>query len=364
MKSFECLFFSLSLVAVSSCSQENDVIAPVDQMPEGMVLSQIKIKTPNPIRSRADNMLPLWGLFDDWDGKSDGLLNNGRITLQYAVYDNDGNLYAQYIANDPVKAGTVLTSGESAFNISVALPPNAEGFKIFCWADKGYAYNFDPISKTISYNDNSSSYMSVHGDAFFYWGELKPGQNEVSLKRPFVQVNLLTNDHLSESDWQDGIGADCGLMAEDNDNFRYVPYIWHFDTDTFEMLKVDSNNLPNRSFNPRSVLSSVCNGRQLAYAGCFYLFAPQTRRAWVDETTKTSMSRIGLYIYNDDNTQANLFLQGNIPLMKANTRLNIFTDGGLFPGNFANIHGTIDEIYSDNIDMELSSDNFTVKPPY
>lgn len=334
MKKIFSTFAALGLlVAATSCSQENDVIAPQsDNVPDGMVLANLNVTPPTSIRTRAlQPDLPLWGLFDSWDNGN--VVQGGSIRLQYAVYNSDGSIFTKCGPDE----GQTITAGQSSFNVSIALPAGVDGFKIFCWADKG-GYTFDPEAKTVAITDDAFSSCSLKGDGFYYWGDLREGQNSITLKRPFVQVNLLTNENIDgplESVYKDGIGADCGLKSEDN-NKRYVPAVWHFDTDTFEMEEYGAErSIYSYTFwNVNNRLGGKINGKLMNYAGCFYLFAPQTKKAWVDETTKTTMTQLGLstYEFAEESAISSCWVWLPEGGVKANQRINIYADKDINDG--------------------------------
>ncbi|MBQ6571624.1 MAG: hypothetical protein IIX31_02980, partial [Alistipes sp.] len=121
--------------------------------------------------------------------------------LYYAVYDVIENAmvktnYATTDTTDDVKIGDDLKA-----TVTIDLVEGRKYTAIF-WADAGEnasPYTFDAEAKTVSYKDlndltaNNEAYDAFY--AFVPQADIKVGQTvNVTLKRPFAQLNIATND--------------------------------------------------------------------------------------------------------------------------------------------------------------------------
>ena len=137
--------------------------------------------------------------------RADALYGTGNkiTTLRYFVYDQNGNLIPG------LNTDNTITSAEPTkyFNVPLVLIKGMT-YKIFFWADsgKGY-YSVSEDGKTVTANYNGAVANDEERDAFYYViPEFNPanasGTQSVELRRPFAQLNAITNDfaELAKSD--------------------------------------------------------------------------------------------------------------------------------------------------------------------
>ena len=148
-----------------------------------------------------------------------GGLSHGKVTFEVSTPElatraNEGEglqatklLYAVYdvIENDKC----VKTGEETLDNLKATVTIDlVEGrkYEVAFWAESPSSpYDFDEDSKTISYKANNTLTANNEAyDAFFAYvpeGDVKVGQVvNVTLKRPFAQLNVATNDTQTASD--------------------------------------------------------------------------------------------------------------------------------------------------------------------
>lgn len=345
MKKIFYSFIACGLIAtLASCQNQDEPGTPAGgqvttNFPEGSKPTSVTLDIPGEARTRAEDrtVLPLWGVNESSNG--------GLLTVRYGVYYQDGTLYY-----DSSSLSTLPTTTSTSMSLTVPLPADQETMKLFVWADKtgGNAYNIDWQSKKVSYAINDSERgifknMAQDGDAFCYWGDINvKSSSTCTLKRPFVQVNILTdevngNKKLAESFINTGLGADFGLYEYSNATC-YLPAAWYWDSDTFDMVMFNTTEeiVPNyciqlgqklsfASSSDTTIKRGIINNNSKVYLGVFYVFAPRERKAWKDETSGTEMDGFTSHILNgegDDNTST-LNIWSELPPMKANERLII-----------------------------------------
>ena len=363
------------MVALASCQNQDEPAVPaVDNLastfPKGSVPKEITVEIPGDVRTRADfeASLPLW----DVNQSS----NSGLITVRYGVYHADGSLY--YSTDD---ASSLVTTKNARFSFSIPVPADESGMKLFVWADKsgGKAYKIDWNAKKVSANPSDESSKQLYknfacdGDAFYTYRDVPNIPNNasstISLNRPFVQVNILTDElndkAVAESflhnDSSVGIGSYFGLYSSNPDRI-YIPSAWYWETDEFDFAEYSPSNgvAPNYCFlsgNPTSGrvlpgLTSVTaptgtiNGKSKMYFGVFYFFAPKTRKAWKQKGTNTVLSAFYARMLNGDETHntSNIAIMGSMPDMQANERLVLHnSDGGNDDGGSGGSGGILTE---------------------
>ena len=129
--------------------------------------------------------------------RADALYGTGNqiTTLRYYVYDQNGNLISGLNTNN------TITSAEPTkyFNVPLVLIKGMT-YKIFFWADSGQGYySVSEDGKTVTANYNGAVANDEKRDAFYYViSEFNPanasGTQSVELRRPFAQLNAITND--------------------------------------------------------------------------------------------------------------------------------------------------------------------------
>lgn len=297
-----------------SCSSESFPDDFMQNLDVSGTSSSLHCVIPRNIRSRAaDFDLPLWGINDSWNGSS--FVHDKQLMIQYAVYDNAGNVFEHYTWEDFKSSGDAvykhLVSGNS-FDLKIELPERSSVYKIFLWVQKydpaNSFYTLDYNNKSIGYADNgslSAQNMSENADAFYSYSDIYVGSNSLTLKRPFLQINILTPevfDEKNQADWGDGIGCDLGFINTDySTDFRRIPNKWFFDSDRFEWATIINDDMPNRSFNAGNKITGTIDGRKMAYAGCFYIFAPKTKGYWKDgDSTGFGVNSLSLFVSNSN----------------------------------------------------------------
>lgn len=303
--------------------------------PEGSVLTQVSINIEAEAKTRAGETN-----LRDWDPYT---AYNGPISLpcQYGVYYPDGTLYY----SSPVKAHLLMRA--SNLTLTIPIPAGEENMKLFFWADKsqtGTPYVIDWNNKSVTFDPKVGREECNHtywdcGDAFYYWGDISiVGNNIITLKRPFVQIGIYTNEldqnpNLAKQFNYDRnlitIGCDFGLIESENSSTAYLPTTWYWDSDTFDMTMYNLNeeqitnysistyNLPSQRYSIDGVLKQNL--------GLFYLFAPKDKVAWKDQKTGVEFDGLIFNVYNGEgeNNTCNITCTGNMPNMKQNERLVI-----------------------------------------
>ena len=129
--------------------------------------------------------------------RADALYGTGSkiTTLRYFVYDQNGNLIPGLNTNNTITS----ENPTKYFNVPLVLIKGMT-YKIFFWADsgKGY-YRVSEDGKTVTANYNGAVANDEERDAFYYViPEFNPanasGTQSVELRRPFAQLNAITND--------------------------------------------------------------------------------------------------------------------------------------------------------------------------
>lgn len=340
-------FFSLMAVGMmfvmASCSDENyapEAPAPgqntvAADFPEGSEVVTLKVNVPEAIRTRADEMdLPAWDLASGPAG--------GQLHLRYAVYKDDGSLY--YTPFPVAQIPAILFAGNQT-TLSVPLPADATGYKLFLWVDKDATYTIDWDNKSIAFPNMSNSgawnELNRRRDAFYYWGTIDSGaSNDYTLKRPFVQVNILTSEFDDQSQlaslYTDGPASSFGLTNSGNPDKTYVPSKWNWDTneilewqDYFFTCNI-SSTYGASLYSLKDVVLGTVNGRRSLYFGVFYLFAPNERGYFTlaDGTVldgfKMNLGHGSTYPAFSENGV--ISINGHLPEIKQNDRVVISND--------------------------------------
>lgn len=211
MKSFAKLFLipslALSLAACQDASTLNDEPMSEDGSTTNPVTFNIDI--PQELRTRADSDVFAFG-----DGAQ---IQN----LRYALY-----LYPSTVPDDQLKNPAnpkwqqVITSSDAGakqatksgnkFSLTIDLPLN---YKVvgFFWADHSglndiYSLDFNNCTITVDYKKQFENMFNDYGDAFMaVWDSKSSTDNSwnlkqsysITLKRPFVQVNCLTDEDMN-----------------------------------------------------------------------------------------------------------------------------------------------------------------------
>lgn len=303
---------ALSCLSFSSCnSEENEPQIPQQEViPEGYVKHSVTANVPELSRTRAeDPFAALWPALSS-------TTSDDTMTLQYAIYSENGTVFKT--ANVYFEE-SVWSKGNIGFD--VVLPANRK-FKIAALLIKGSEgdYKLDAANKTIglgssiadrtargrwSWDDlrmnpsvdyfpaflggRGTSIYSNHaagGDAFFYYGELpKTDSQVITLKRPFVQVIVLSDGSIKNG------FASLGLHSSDDvdggETDAYITSGYNFETDdvingaTFaSIVRLDHSEAADWATNVTNFDGAkkvTYNGRQMTVVGNFYLFASKNK---------------------------------------------------------------------------------------
>lgn len=306
MKKFIFSFIACGFMAtMMSCSNADEPIIPGDKtqnFPGGADVTEVTITVPNEARTRSDLDgldLPLWGLFSE---------SGSAMKIRYGVYREDGTLY---YSTDEM---TELPKAYSAtFTLSIPIPRDERHPKIFMWADKdeaiGYNIDWEKKKVIIDYENpltNLYADMAKNADAFAHWGDLNPYGGETRpnliLTRPFVQVNILTDEPANNASlmekYKEGMGAMMCMSRQDMPERNIFLYGWNWDDDTFDAMEdyeyengMRFSSVFNHTSSLENSLKGTSNdgyagtigGKRKYYAGVFYLFAPKGKN-WVAYT--------------------------------------------------------------------------------
>jgi hypothetical protein len=356
------LFAAMSM---TSCSNENyepeapntgtPTVSASSNFPADAVITTLTIDTEEAARTRADDLdLPAWDLFESEQSILNGA--NAVIYVNFAIFHEDGSLY--YATSNGVEEGDQIVANKFPYSLTMPLPSGETDFKIFVWAakvnvlsEKHYVFNWP--GKNV-YIDRGSSLMpnvlNLDGDAFFYWGTLPNdgSSSSITLKRPFVQVNVLTdelNDDLALSSlYTNGLASAIYFRNPKDRSKIYYPDTYYWDKDEVEMAMIEEKELMQFSYNANyklfpgatklnnkiTAVTGTVNDRTMAYLGVFYLFAPQTKTSY-KLSNGTVVNEMDLNIYDGtpqgDCTQRTT-LQTVFPEVKANERIVIYNQSG------------------------------------
>ena len=168
------LFATMMLLLTTACQKENDLLG------NGEATISFEISTPQ-MATRAF---------------SDGTT---ATQLQYAVYDANNERITR-IAPD-----TTTINGSTQVNIQLAA---GKTYKVLFWAaneDAPYTIDFENLKMNVNYTGAVSN--DERRDAFYCYYEVtadRPKTENVTLTRPFAQLNIGTNDF----DKLDGVSAE------------------------------------------------------------------------------------------------------------------------------------------------------------
>ncbi len=164
------LYFSAAIAALFATSCSNDMVQPAGNDGDGNVM--VKLTLPENMATRAFG---------------DGLTAS---KLQYAVYHTG--------SQTPIINSEATFNGlETVLNLQLV---NGQTYDFVFWAadPNGSHYSFDAANQTVTVDYSSLSGNDETRDAFF--GQLTgvaingPASLEATLKRPFAQINLGSND--------------------------------------------------------------------------------------------------------------------------------------------------------------------------
>lgn len=359
---FSAIACGLMAMPLVSCQNEGDPSVPGQNQsteasfPKGSEVRKISVEMPEESRTRAGGVpFPLWVFGGGPDIEPWTFFN-----YRYAVYDDAGNLF--YTSDE----GTPI-DGNTSIELSIPTPAESENPQIFIWAEKMTyevgckEYVIDWNAKTVSIPPRPGALnrdMAKLADAWFYKGTAKP-ENRVQLKRPFVQIDLVTNelDIQSVKDRYPN-GINCSMSMRAGGNLPCFPNKWNWETDNLEFTSsVGWNYVTNplgTGTDKKTFLKATINKKDYEYLGVFYVFAPQTAGKWISNLGQNTIDALQFDIIGADGKNSVTLKATNLPDIKANQHIVIYNtndpasgnnDGGILVGSgklSANIYSGFD----------------------
>lgn len=190
-KLFPLLSAAAITLMMASCSNEaEDLNTKASESVENVTLT---VNVPDAIQSRAVN--------------SDVAISSGSCinTLHYAIYltGSDVVVYSSEEIEDVDYSNLAPTYDTDSKTFSITLPsvPKNQGFDMVFWAcheeDEYKPYTFDYSTKSVSISYDGIKNNEEFRDAFFTSEKnviLSGSEKEITLRRPFAQLNIGTND--------------------------------------------------------------------------------------------------------------------------------------------------------------------------
>lgn len=352
---------ALAVTTLASCSSSEPSMIGNEpgQTESGARYARVRITAPADFRTRAaDDALPLWNLADM------------KLNLFYCVYRADGSIYmsdAEGNGNTSLDGLSGIQMQSGMASLEIPLPAGEDGFKIFLWADqtdhRQYSasddgvYDVNYTSRDISFAPHNSGYNffnnSEKGDAFYFYGDLTPETTSIVMQRPFVQVNILSDEAMTEplkSTYANGFYTYCGLRSTSS-NHIYWPNVYNYGDDTVKMFDCDASYVYNNVCSIDEVDHDLVtpktaryDGRTMQYVGCFYLFAPKSKQI-------AGSYQLGFQISNDmeGSGTTKVKLSTALPEFYQNNRIVIYNKsngvGGLLKSS-SSISVMIDSDYA------------------
>ena len=341
--------FLFSLVAIgmslsfASCNSEEDLPTPVvpdnqtsleATFPKGSAVKQIQVSIPKEMRTRSEegDVLLNWDMFNNEDG---------CLYIHYAVYNSDGSLYysSDFAAEQDPDAIVIDTTTTNGFGLTFPVNGDDPEAKLFIWADKDKqlnkgagSYKIDWENKTVSLPDYAGLNINELGKLGDAWYALISTQNHFSelsqttqvMKRPFVQVNLLSDEMTIQSVYEkfseSGVRGTIGFNSQNQGALMYLPKTWHWETDEidFELPKYGNNQFYLKPEGEHFTAKLNSLGRSMDYIASVYFFAPSSGE-FKDAATGKLFDKI-IFSVTGGNT-ISLDLKGQS--LKANTRFFI-----------------------------------------
>ena len=373
----------LSAAALSSCQNNGDeppmpVPTPnvsangftdaVKDYDGEMITRTLKVSAPDGLRTRAGDEVDGTGFL--WNK-----LSEGKLYLDYAIFDYDKSY--NLIFRQP----TDIESETGEWNLSVSYPANLKNPQIIIWAaktDRNTAY----ISLSTSSNsaslyshyyapdirlENLRNSLGSTGDGFLYYGAMPNMEETITLKRPFAQILVLSDEPASvpglQTAFPDGLSVEIGQTPDSEMGVGEIvidPSIKF--TSSGPSLTITSGGSLNR-FNSYNWSSPIFkwdnmktvefNGKTMYYLGIQYMFAPYDNgvfqssknmriRAMGKLTSKTILSHTPTYLDVD------------APTVKANQRLILYHDSDNGGDGFFSKNPKFNVVVDDNFDETVN----------
>ena len=302
----------------------------------------ISVNTPKEIRTRGT---------DEICKGDDGLLTINRTInkLWYCVYNKNTILYTNTLTRNDTGIPFKIT-----FKLESSINPS--DIYLFFWAgnqnDKisiedeteEYDFNISYNDKTVTQKKNSEDDQLtwLQFDSFAGYYDLNSIKTEdkkgsVTLKRPFAQIHILTDDFLETEtelfrDYPDGVNI-YSWLSDDLTGWNWWPTKWHYDTG-----KVDSEQVHLKIFNSLSdngnILRTNYKNRKFDYIGCISVFAPSTGSVRCNSSTnKNDVKFLNISLNSlNSNKNCKILIYDDIRIMRPNNRYVIYnkkrSDGG------------------------------------
>ena len=276
-----------------SCKNAEEPLPPVGDMDSGdMIEYSISVNVPDEMRTRA---------------ASTGNLGSSGI-YEFPLRTIDKLWYAMYYDGSLKSQSTITRNDNNPFSISLRVDGDTDPSKVwfFFWAgnseDVIYTnqsnypsgailsldYNKRVVELSTSYFfSNLKFYDSFTGYFPFSTSDDKSVRTcSFTLKRPFAQFHLLTDDFLSETsdlykDYPQGIACAAGFGTEPVSNSvnaqMQLATKWHFDEDptsTFNKDDLEWTFVNTKFVNPlNGSQRTTFKDRKMDYLGVFFTFA-------------------------------------------------------------------------------------------
>ena len=382
------------MAVMASCQNQDEPIPNTgDQVtadfPKGSVVKDVTVKISDENRTRAgeENSFPLWNLSA---GKPGSDLSN-NLSISYGVYYANGTLFYSKDMEQFNYNGEKTT-------VLIPLPAGEQSAKIFMWVSKGFAdgkrpANIDWEKKSVTQERMPVSNFGCNDDAFCAYLEDIDLTSEslsidITLKRPFTQVNIITDEFYGPTDkaaasraqnFLDGhtqIASDFGLLESAEDQTIYVPKTWYWEDDTFDMeastrnqfflrnwvgydtnwdflTKTYDGEFANLNLTNQDSYFAIFKGVKKRYIGVFYVLSPRNMAKWKDKKTSKTFNECVFRVYNSYSSTPTKKIEGTFDydMSKANTRWVITNDldagGGIF-SDYQNFNVSIQENFEGN----------------
>lgn len=308
-----------------------------DVIPEGYHDFNIVANVPELSRTRAED--PFANYWPVYEAINDGMILTG------AVYDEKGAVFKNIYQ-------TISNYADGNISLNLTLPVGRK-FKVALFLNKGVTdYVFNAETKTIAYRENILNATnltelwqsddiigdteisdvfansSAAGDAWLYYGDLDTDVSKtisVTLKRPFVQVIVLSNSYVGGG----LIGGNASLSiknSENDEDWSLLPVGYNFET---KQALMGTNTYANNSF--ASNMTHFTGKQLVSYkgktrgiVGNFYIFG--------SDKTLGGNSWDLVYMAKTENARCSKTIHTEEGLLAENTRIVIYTDSdaGLF----------------------------------
>ena len=328
--------------AATSCSDDEPTTGSTDFSPVEYPTETVTFNISNPDgdpRSRSQD--------------ATGWFGNGLDVeeLQYCVYEKttDGSIKI-IVSSDDAKAPLPVMTADQHWSVALNLPAGVE-WDAYFYADMWGKTNADSNTHP-EWAQGRLHYMGKHSatdgaDAFFgvyhsdSWDDDVDGNNtvEVILKRPFVQVNVLSNEldnPIIKNSFPKGFRV---AMQYGNGAEVGIPEFYYFLEDRVEMRTSVQDSGATLKEADTTLSKVTYNGKQYDLLFMGYYLAPKNFNSPTYTGMKPSPTQLGFSFVNADNGM--LANNVTVPFNKIggtprpNTRLIVWSDCSDGTGGFA-----------------------------